>query len=132
MKFLVSLAIAGLAITANMRAGIAKESWFTEYSCGDYNITLREVGQGNVFSYSANSPEGKLLLSNGKRDMGDKSWVYSFNNHDTVYSVEDIWGTAKDEPKAAFLRVIQKEIVQGKARGRVIMDKACEKKNYGV
>ena len=131
MKYLISLAIGGLTLCANMWAGAAQASWFTEYRCDYYNITLREVGQGK-YRYEASSPLGSILLSNGERKAGNKSWIYSFKNGDTVYKVEDIWGTSRKEPISAYLRVNHKQFINGESRSRTIVDNTCFKKNYGV
>jgi len=130
-KFLISLAIGGLTLSASIWAGSARAAWFTEYSCDYYNVTLREVGKGK-YRYEASSPLGSILLSNGKRTAGNKSWIYSFNNGDTVYQVEDIWGTSRKEPISAYLRVNHKQIVSGESRSRAIVDNTCFKKNYGA
>jgi hypothetical protein len=130
-KFLISLAIGGLTLSANIWAGAARAAWFTEYSCDYSNVTLREVGKGN-YRYEATSPLGNILLSNGRRTMGNKSWIYSFSNGDTVYQVEDIWGTSRKEPISSYLKVIYKQSINGEFRSRTILDKACFKKNYGA
>ena len=130
-KSLISLTIGGLIISANIWAGAARAAWFTEYSCDYYKITLREVGKEN-YRYEATSPLGNILLSNGRRTMGNKSWIYSFNNGDTVYQVEDIWGTSRKEPISAYLRVVYKQFINGESRSRTISDKTCFKKNFGV
>ena len=130
-KFLISFVIGGFTLSANIWAGAAQGAWFTEYRCDYYNITLRELGQ-DKYRYEASSPLGSILLSNGKRTVGNKSWIYSFNNGDTVYQVEDIWSTSRKEPISAYLRVTHKQLINGESRKRTIVDNTCFKKNYGV
>ena len=131
MKPLISLGIGGLILSANISAGAVQAAWFTEYRCDYYKLTLREVGQ-DKYRYEASSPLGSILLSNGKRSAGNKSWIYSFNNGDTVYQVEDIWGTSRKEPISAYLRITHKQLINGESRNRTIVDNTCFKKNYGT
>ena len=90
-KFLISFVIGGFTLSANIWAGAAQAAWFTEYRCDYYNITLRELGQ-DKYRYEASSPLGSILLSNGKRTVGNKSWIYSFNNGTSLLPTSGING----------------------------------------
>jgi len=91
--------------------------WSHTYYCGAYTITLEDMGSG--FAYRSRSDQGNLDLYNGTRVNTDYSWVYAFENSNTLYQVEDAWESNQFPEGFAELRVFQ--------NGQPILRRSCRK-----
>ncbi|MEO1209406.1 MAG: SH3 domain-containing protein [Cyanobacteria bacterium J06638_20] len=91
--------------------------WSHTYICGGYTITLEDTGR--TFAYRSRSSDGNLDLYNGMRENTGYSWLYSFENSNTVYQVEDAWPSAQFPEGFAELRVFQ--------NGQPILRRSCRK-----
>lgn len=91
--------------------------WSHTYYCGAYTITLEDTGNG--FAYRSRSADGNLDLDNGSRANTGYSWVYSFDNSNTLYQIEDAWESNQFPEGFAELRVFQ--------NGQPILRRSCRK-----
>lgn len=91
--------------------------WSHTYICGGYTITLEDTG--GTFAYRSRSSDGNLDLYNGRRENTGYSWLYSFENSNTVYQVEDAWASEQFPEGFSELRVFQ--------NGQPILRRSCRK-----
>ncbi|MCP6760133.1 MAG: hypothetical protein NHB32_15580 [Fischerella sp. CENA71] len=114
-KFMISIS-AGMAIAATAlfpKTAQAHVGWKHTYYCGGYTVTLNEYAQ-EQYSYNARSRNGNLFLDNGNSRNSGNSWIYSFNNANTTYEIEDPWSR-----RTAYLSVLQDE--------QTILKRSCQK-----
>ncbi|WP_439345190.1 SH3 domain-containing protein [Vacuolonema iberomarrocanum] len=91
--------------------------WSHTYICGGYSITLEDLGR--EFAYRSRSNNGNLDLYSDNRENTGYSWIYAFENSNTVYEIEDAWPSAQFPEGFAELRVFE--------NGQPILRRSCRK-----
>jgi len=93
-------------------------AWSKTYYCDDYNVTLRQVGNSDRYTYSASGTSGNITVKNGSRRNTGSAWQYTFFNGDTRYQLTDAWASSTDPGNA------QLTVYRGNRR---ILNRFCEK-----
>lgn len=91
--------------------------WSHTYICGGYSITLEDLGR--EFAYRSRSNDGNIDLYSSNRENTGYSWIYVFENSNTVYEIEDAWPSAQFPEGFAELRVFE--------NGQSILRRSCRK-----